>query len=731
MSKNLVIVESPAKAKTIKKYLWKDFDVVASIGHIEDLPENKLWVDIENDFQPEYTIMKWKKKVISDLKNLVKNHDKVYLATDEDREWEAIAWHLIRTLKLPQDTPRITFHEITKSAIQKAIQNPRTINMDLVNAQQWRRILDRLVWYKVSPILWKKIKQWLSAWRVQSVAVRLLVERENEIKNFEPTEKWNIEAEVRKGVESVWREKRSEENLKISLDKDLKNEKEVLEFLKVIWVKSKPEIEERDFVVSPYLTKKAKTLIFPEKLSFKVVEIKKTKSKKSQPAPFITSTLQQEASSKLGRWVKQVMQVAQKLYENWYITYMRTDDVSLSPEAIKQAEKVVKSMFWPEYANPTQYKTKNKNAQEAHEAIRPTNLWKTASDLGLSGMEAKLYDLIWRRTLASQMKPAQINITTYKFLWWDQMSKSDDVRWDFWIAKWETIAFDGWLKVYGGGKDNVLPELEKWEILQSEKIQANQKFTKAPARYTESSLVKKMESLGIGRPSTYASIISTIIQRWYVEKTSDKKLKPTEIAFLVTKYLQKHFDEMMDYDFTAKMEEKLDKIALGKLKHIKMLSDFWKKFKKYLEKAESSEKLVEKVGKKCPECGGELVYKFWKFGKFIACENYPKCKYTEQTEDEKNFEEQLKAKFEWKPCPAGGTLVVKKSKNGYFLASSEYPKVKWTMAPDVFELNQKYGGEKCDKCWKWTMVVRKWKRGYFLACDQYPKCKNIKKLQIK
>ena len=742
MWKKLVIVESPAKAKTIKKYLWKDFDVVASIWHIEDLPENKLGVDIENDFKPEYTIMKWKKKVIQDLKKLVKEHGEVYLATDEDREWEAIAWHLIRTLKLPQDTPRITFHEITKPAIQNAIKNPRTVNMNLVNAQQWRRILDRLVWYKVSPILWTKIKRWLSAWRVQSVAVRLIVEREEEIKNFKPEEKWEVISQV-KSDKQVNSEKWIVNSLKLKLEKEFKKESEILDFLKNIGVDIQKFSEElEDFKVSPYLTEKVKKLIFNQKLDFVLTEIKKSTSKKNPPAPFITSTLQQEASSKLWRWVKQIMQVAQKLYENWYITYMRTDDPSLSQQAIEQAQKVITNLFWKEYSNPTQYKSKSKNSQEAHEAIRPTDLSKTSTDLWLTWMEKKLYDLIWARTLASQMKPAKIDVTTYRFEVRRDNLRSEEEDWgqkslkwveegNWWVVKGEVVVFDGFLKVYWQVKDNVLPSLKKWDILQSEQILATQKFTKAPSRFSESSLVKKMESLWIWRPSTYASIISTILQRGYVEKTEDKKLKPTEIAFLVTWYLKKHFSEMIDYDFTANMEEKLDKIALGKLKHISMLKDFWKEFSKYLEKAEKSEKVTEKVWRKCPECWGELVYKFWKFWKFIACENYPKCKYTEQTEDEKNYEQTLKEKFEWKPCPAGWTIVVKKSKNGYFLASSEYPKIKWAMAPDIFELNEKYWGEKCDKCWEWTMIVKKWKRWYFLACDRYPECKNIKSLKIK
>ncbi len=719
MWKNLVIVESPSKAKTIKKYLWKDFDVTASVWHIEDLPEKSLWVDIENNFQAEYEVMKWKKKVISDLKKLVKNHEKVYLATDADREGEAIAWHLTRVLKLPKNTPRIAFHEITKSAIQKAIENPRTIDMNLVSAQQWRRILDRLVWYKVSPVLWQKIKRWLSAWRVQSVAVKLIVEREKEIKDFQPKQTWELIANIKK----------DDNNLKVKLEEvnwkktDFKSEKKVLEFLEKIWVNLDKKLEETtDFKVSPYLTKKVKNIVFDDNIDFILQEIKKSKSKRKPSAPFITSTLQQEASNKLGWGVKQVMQVAQKLYENGYITYMRTDDVSLSPEAIKQAENYIKSTFWEKYSHPTQYKWKNKNAQEAHEAIRPTKLDKTAQDLWLSGQEASLYNLIWKRTIASQMSPAEIAITTYKF-----SVKGDDI----WTVKWEVVVFDGFMKVYGGWKGSLLPALKKWEKLVSEQILANQKYSKAPARFTESSLVKEMEKLGIWRPSTYAAVISTIITRWYVEKTDDKKLKPTDIAFVVTEFLEKQFEDMMDYKFTAKMEDELDKIAVWKTDYVKMLTKFWKKFKKHIEDAGWTEKVQQKTGKKCPECGSDLVYKFWKFGKFIWCSNYPECKYIAQTDDEKNYEEELNKKFAWKDCPAGGKLVVKKSRNGYFLASDKYPEIKWTMAPDVFELNQKYGGEKCDKCEEWEMVVRKWKRWYFLWCNKFPKCRNIKKLEIK
>ena len=714
MWKNLVIVESPSKAKTIKKFLWKDYDIKASLGHIEDLPSSKLWVDIENNFEPEYEIMKWKKKVITELKKLVKESDNVFLATDEDREWEAIAWHLQKVLKLPKWKNRISFHEITKQAIQNAIKKPRDLDTNLIHAQEWRRILDRLVWYKISPILWKKIKMGLSAWRVQSVAVKLIIEKENEIKNFKEDELWNISWKLKK------------ENLEINLYKvndklaKFSKEKEVKTFLKKLWLEKGKE-KKSNFKISDFKEKEVKSITFTKQVEFELIDVKKTKSKKKPPAPFITSTLQQEASSKLGRWVKQVMQVAQKLYEQWYITYMRTDDPSLSSQAIKQAEKYIISKFWKEYSNPTQYKSKSKNAQEAHEAIRPTNLSKTSENLRLSWMEWKLYNLIWAKTLASQMKPAETEITTYHFSSWN-----DDLR----TSKWEVIKFEWFLKVYGWGKEVFLPKIKKWEKEKSKSIIAEQKFTKAPSRYTESALVKKMESLGIWRPSTYASIISTIITRWYVEK-KDKKLVPTDIAFLVVEFLQKQFKKLMDYKFTAKMEDELDKISEGKKDEGKMLSEFWKGFESNLKDAESWEKILQKVWRTCPKCWSDLVYKFWRFWKFIACENYPQCKYTEQTDDEKKYEEELNKKFDWKPCPAWWEIVIKKSKKWYFLASSLYPKVKWTMGPDVFELNEKYGWETCDKCGKWKMVVRKWKRWYFLWCDNYPECKNIKKLDLK
>ncbi len=735
MVKYLLIVESPAKAKTIKKYLWKDWDVVASMGHIEDLPEKKFWVDLKT-FEPEYVVISWKKKLISQLKKLVKKYDKVYLATDEDREWEAIAWHLIRVLDLPEDTPRITFHEITKEAIQKAIQNPRKINLNLVNAQQWRRILDRIVWYKLSPLLWEKIKRWLSGGRVQSVAVKLLVERERQIQNFKPTLTWKLEWTWLVG----WQNKLKLQLFKINENKPeeiLVSEEDIKEFFKAFWFEKIKE-KETEKVLDKIYDIKVKLKEISSKLwktkapDIKLTSVKKTQSKRNAPAPFITSTLQQAASSNFGWGVKQVMQIAQKLYENWYITYMRTDDPSLSDYAINQAKQFILKNFWEDFLEIKQFKSKSKNAQEAHEAIRPTNLFKSAKDLWLTWSEAKLYELIRARTIASQMTPVVYEELDYIFETADLNFKNKSFK-AYFKASSKVLKHPWWQKIYKEEEpkdkdEEKLPVLNIWDKIKLIQLVAKQASNKPPARYTEASLVKKLESLGIWRPSTYAPTISTIQKRWYVVK-KDKKLIPTDIAFLVTDYLNEKFEDLMSYDFTAKMEEILDKIAEWKVDWKQMLKDFWKKFKKDLDDAQQQSKVVQYVWRKCPKCQGELVYKFWKFWKFIACENYPDCKYKEQTEEEKSYEQKLKEEFEWKPCPAGWTIVVKKSKNWYFLASSEYPQVKWTMSPDVYRLQLNLWEKFCPKCGKGKLVVRKGKRGYFVGCDRYPECDYVERLK--
>lgn len=716
---NLVIVESPAKAKTISSFLGKDFDVQASMGHIEDLPQKKFGVDIKNWFEPVYEISPDKTKIVSALKKIAPSYEQIWLATDEDREWEAIAYHICRVLKLDaKKTPRIVFHEITKEAITNAVKNARKLDMQLVEAQLGRRILDRIVWFKVSPILWIKIKRWLSAGRVQSVAVKLIVEKEREIQNFKPEESRKITALLDKNIETILTKINGK-------SPNIKDVKDLEKSLKTLWFDIKDFTESKD-KKTWYITYSADL-----KNNFELQDISKKEVAKSPPAPFITSTLQQEASRRFGRPVKKVMMVAQKLYENWKITYMRTDSTNLSWLAISTAQKFIINQWWEKYSQVRQYKSKSKNAQEAHEAIRPTYIDKSPETVGLGWEEFKLYSLIRTRTVASQMSAAKIEQTTYIFSHDDQSQRT---------AKWEVIKFDWFLKLYDVVEDEneewskKLPELAKWDILKSKQINCNQNFSKPPARYTQASLVKKLESEWIWRPSTYAPIITTIMQRWYVVQEDDKKLHPTEIAFIVTDFLDKFFKKIMDYKFTAKLEDELDDISNGKVQWQKMLWDFYQWFEKEMKEADSSEKENILAGKKCPKCWAELVYKFSWTGKFIWCSNYPECKYTEQSAEEKNLLDKLKEKYEWQPCPEWGEIVVKIWRFGPFLTSSLYPKVKrikWIPDEKLEALEKEFGGKTCAKCGKGTMHVKKSRKWYFLACDKYPDCKNIENINKK
>jgi len=615
MSKNLVIVESPAKAKTISRFLGDDYTVLASYGHVRDLPKSDIGIDIKRDFKPKYQISKEKnhKAAVKKIKDAYKaGSTKIYIATDEDREGEAIGWHLLEILK-PKDkenTDRIVFHEITKSAILKALENPRKLNIDLVNAQQARRILDRLVGYELSPLLWKKIRYGLSAGRVQSVAVKLIVERENEINAFDTEEYWSIEADLLNTKKEAFKTKvlkKKDKNIKITNEKDAK---EITQILK-----------KSDFTI----------------------ENINAKNTKRNPAPsFITSTLQQEASRKLNFNVRQTMQVAQTLYEGvnvgqgteGLITYMRTDSVNLSKEALSQCKSTITKLYGKEYAleNPRSYKSK-KGAQEAHEAIRPVNIAYTPESIKkfLNTDQYKLYNLIWKRTLACQMAEAKL------------LNTSIDIKADEYLlrATGQQILFEGFMKVYIEGNDkveekneqNILPILKENEKLDLEKITPNQHFTKPPARYTEASLVKKMEELGIGRPSTYAPTISTIQSRGYITM-EQKRLSPTDTANIVIKLLQTHFSDIMEYPFTAHMEEKLDGIAEGKIDWVKMLREFYNPFhKNIVEKDKTISKkdiISEEINKKCPECKKPLVKKLSRFGMFISCSGYPDCKYSER-----------------------------------------------------------------------------------------------------
>ncbi len=609
MAKNLVIVESPAKAKTIEKFLGKDFNVASSFGHIADLPSKELGVDVEGDFTPKYIVSSDKKKLVAELKAKAKKAEMVWLASDEDREGEAIAWHLAETLELTEDkTKRIVFHEITKTAILKAIENPRQIDYNLVNAQQARRVLDRLVGYELSPVLWKKVKGGLSAGRVQSVAVRLVVERERDIENFNPVGSYRVDAEFTTPDGSKFKAK---------LPKNFETEEEAREFLR-------------------------KNL----NASYSISDLTKKPAKKSPAAPFTTSTMQQEASRKLYFSVGKTMTIAQRLYEAGFITYMRTDSVNLSNDAKDAAQKEITSSYGEKYSQPRNYKGKIKGAQEAHEAIRPTNM--ALHTITGDRDQARLYDLIWKRTLASQMSDAQLERTNVKI---DILSK-EKVSENF-TANGEMIKFDGFLKVYLEGtdseeeeQDGMLPNMSMGQKLLNNYITATERFTRAPYRYTEASLVKQLEELGIGRPSTYAPTISTIISRKYVEKGtiegverkylqltlekdkvedktlaetvgSDKgKLVPTDIGMIVNDFLVENFEDILDYNFTAKVEQDFDDIAEGKEEWTKMMKDFYSKFHpqvKYVEENAERESGERFLGED-PETGRTVLVRLGKFG---------------------------------------------------------------------------------------------------------------------
>ncbi|MGC4130544.1 MAG: type I DNA topoisomerase [Bergeyella sp.] len=607
MSKNLVIVESPAKAKTIQKYLGKDFEVKSSFGHIRDLPKKGMGIDL-GTFTPDYEVSADKKKIVAELKDAVKKADTVWLASDEDREGEAIAWHLAQELKLKdENTKRIVFHEITKNAILKAVENPRKIDQNLVNAQQARRVLDRIVGFEMSPVLWKKVKTGLSAGRVQSVAVRLIVEREQEIREFQPKASYKIEGQFLNS---------EKQEISAKLKKDFDKESEAEKFLEQ-----------------------------SKETEFKVLNVEKKPGTRSASAPFTTSTLQQEASNKLGYGVTTTMRVAQRLYEEGYITYMRTDSVNLSQEAINSAKNYIVKEYGENYSKPRNYTTKSSSAQEAHEAIRPTDFSvKSIGDAQLN----KLYQLIYKRTLASQMENAKIEKTVIEI-------GNSKLPFNF-EAQGEVIVFDGFLKVYEITKEEddednekLLPKVLVGEILDYKKITATEKFTKAPARYTEAGLVKKLEELGIGRPSTYAPTIQTIQNREYVDKREiepqtreivkmtlgktgvkkevltekfggDKnKFVPTDIGEVVNEFLTNNFAEILDYGFTARVEEGFDEIADGKEQWKEMMTDFYSKFHPRIEDVEENAERAtgERILGKDPKTGKDVHARIGRFGPMI------------------------------------------------------------------------------------------------------------------
>lgn len=621
----LVIVESPSKAKTIKKYLGKDFEVIASQGHIIDLPASKMGVDLDNDFKPEYKTMKGKAKIIKEIKDMAKNADVIYLATDPDREGEAIAWHLKNLLNINDDEKcRIEFNEITKNAVKKAVEKPRKINQDLVDAQQARRILDRIVGYKLSPLLWKKVKKGTSAGRVQSVALKLIVDKEREIRNFIPEDYYLMYAKLQRSEDIVLAKFYGDINGKI----ELKDKKQVDSIIKKI-----------------------------DNKEYKIIDIKKSERRKNPPFPFTTSSMQQEASRKLGFGVKKTMMVAQRLYEAGYITYMRTDSIRLSDDARKMAKEYINKTFGSKYYLEREFKAKG-NAQDAHEAIRPTHLDATIT---MGKDEEKLYNLILNRFLASQMAIAIYDTTKIRV----------NVQDYIFHINGSVIKFDGFMKLYIEGKDDrvktkeeaeddddeikVLPEFKIGEILKQKELKADKKTTEPPARYTEASLVKIMEEKGVGRPSTYAPTISTIEERYYIEKEG-RYLKPTQLGEIVNKLLEDNFKDIVDVKFTAGMENKLDDIADSKENYVEMLKDFYKPFNENLlqvqDKIEKVKIPEEETDVVCEKCGRKMVIKQGRFGKFLACPGYPEC------QNIKPYVESIDT-----PCPeCGGKVLIKRTK---------------------------------------------------------------------
>ena len=714
---DLIIVESPTKAKTITKFLGKGFEVESSYGHVRDLPKSEMGIDIEHDFEPSYIIPTAAKKNVTKLKKLAAKADKVILATDEDREGEAIAWHLLEALNIPESkTERIAFHEITKEAINEALKKPRTLDLNLVDAQQARRVLDRLVGYELSPFLWKKVARGLSAGRVQSVAMRLIVEKEREILAFKPEEYWDI---LGKFLSSA------NESFEASLNKiDGKT-------IEKLAIKNKEEAD--------------KILADLNNAKYIVAGVEQKQSKKNPPAPFTTSTLQQAANSILGFSAKQTMMIAQQLYEGaeiagegqvGLITYMRTDSLNLSVKFLTDAQTYLKNNFDGKYqiAEPRKFKTKSKGAQEAHEAIRPTEASRDPEALkdSLNPNQYKLYKLIWQRAMASQMPEAIVNNSSINV---DAQNTPYQFR-----ATGQTLVFDGYLKLYPEKiSDNVLPVVAEKDEVKLESLSGDQHFTKPPARYSDATLVKQLEEYGIGRPSTYAPTINTIIERNYIERDEAKKLKPTQIAFVVNDLLVAHFPQIVDYKFTADMENNLDAVAEGEKKWQPVIEDFYKPFHenlklKYDEVDKNKIMPEEKSDVLCDKCGKPMIIKTGRYGKFLACSGFPDCKNIKGLDVNKDGKvdakdkaaseemEKLKEKYKDLVCEkCGSPMIIRNGRFGMFLACSGYPKCKNIKN---MEENKTSTGIKCPACGKGDIVQKRSRRGVFYACSNYPECKN-------
>ncbi|WP_431066915.1 type I DNA topoisomerase [Methylotuvimicrobium sp.] len=713
MSNNLVIVESPAKAKTIEKYLGKDFHVLASYGHVRDLIPKEGAVDPEHDFAMKYEIIDRNQRHVQAITKAVKQAQALYLATDPDREGEAISWHLYELLKdkkLLKDKPvhRVVFHEITKKAVTEAIAHPSELSIDLINAQQARRALDYLVGFNLSPLLWKKIRRGLSAGRVQSPALRLIVERELEIEAFKSREYWSIDADLSADAQAFKAKLTQFDGEKVE-QFTIDNEQRALQV--------------------------KQTLLDAADGKLLVAKVEKKQRKRNPAPPFITSTLQQEAARKLGFTTKRTMMVAQQLYEGidiggetvGLITYMRTDSVNLAAEAIAEIRELIAEKYGAKNVpkSPREYKTKSKNAQEAHEAIRPTSARRIPADLQkfLSPEQFKLYDLIWKRTISSQMIHATINTVAVDLHCGNERN--------VFRATGSAIADPGFMAVYLEGKDdtaegddkeNFLPSLEEGRPVPLNDIIAGQHFTEPPPRYSEASLVKALEEFGIGRPSTYASIISTLQNRDYVTLES-KRFYPTDVGRIVNKFLTEHFNKYVDYDFTANLEDELDAVSRGEKDWIPLMRSFWEPFNTLIhEKEESVQRkdvTQEAIDEKCPECGSPLSIRLGRNGRFIGCTNYPECSYTRNLNEDASKSSEPEV-VEGRVCPkCESPLVIKTGRYGKFIGCSAYPKCK-----HIEPLEKPVDtGVECPQCKKGNLLKRKSRNGkIFYSCSEYPKC---------
>ncbi|MCF6266694.1 MAG: type I DNA topoisomerase [Desulfuromusa sp.] len=709
MAQSLVIVESPAKAKTIEKFLGKGYKVLASYGHVRALPSKQGSVDTVNNFKPNYKVLADSEKHIGVLKKEVAKSDELILATDLDREGEAIAWHLLEALSIDEQAKkptvkRVTFNEITQTAIDEAMAHPRAIDRNMVDAQQARAVLDYLVGFNLSPFLWKKIRYGLSAGRVQSVALRLICEREDEIDAFKPREYWSIEASLANLAKSPLTAKLHSCDGKTLNKFAISTQKQAEEILTEL-----------------------------EQVQFQVASLEKKERKRNPAPPFTTSTLQQEASRKLGFSARKTMSVAQKLYEgikvedgtHGLITYMRTDSVALSTIATSEAREVICHLYDESYAldKPRVFKNKSKNAQEAHEAVRPTSVARTPAQLKqyLSSDQQRLYELIWKRTVASQMTQAIFDAT--------RVDIAAGERYSF-RATGQIIRFPGFMVLYIEGTDNgddenkegLLPPLSEGEKLSKEQLTPEQHFTQPPPRFTEASLVKTLEEYGIGRPSTYASIMNTLVTRKYV-RLEKRTFFPEDTGRVVTKLLTEHFSQYVDYDFTAGLEEELDAISRGELAWIPLIKQFWEPFISLLRRKDQevskADITTEKTDKTCPECGKELVIKLGRSGRFLACSGFPDCRHTEPlNSDGKEVEEPVVSDEKCEKC--GSPMLIKTGRYGKFLACSGYPKCK-----NIQPLEKpKSLGITCPECGEGEIMEKKSRYGkIFYSCNRYPKCK--------